>query len=932
VLAFSADGLARLVEGGLQATSICIALTKSVGFIRCLEAQVEDPLWHLVKRELQAHHVHLLAAGLGILSITTWHTGAAGKKVREALTHARCTGVVKIVTIAYLHVESNSPAQVDASNDSSVLDVCYVADIGSIITRFTAADERMVFIGALLVVALPTLAARCESVHLKTIARKMLVAVLKFVPTAYVAVSLWWGDVDASRAAHMLLPRIHTVCSQLLGLHIVWELAFAVLFGTPRLEHNTRFCKVNRPVGRLQHRAPMFILNAAVYNESLEIIERTIDDLTRLADAYSRHSGQAIIVIHDDLLGLLPDQDERVAQRVALYERKGVAFTVRGEGGRNGSFPKATNVNVGMGFFVELLGRGHVEPLGRSPNESNNVRNVFACMRDLRSRVDRLHAHEIFASFEAHIPEHVARQLASLDQDGIDSILTMQFDADTRIREDADPDCLHLFARDLELHPDIGLLQIMTLGHAMEPTFWSRYAVDWTNFLNGVAMPTGSSSGCPGPCVGHNIVIRLKDLIEVARGRGRDANYGGLEVWSELTSGEDFEMWLQLVARNKDSVYVMYAPIFEEHVTSDVHKEIGTLRKHMWSNLSLVFNSCDVRKRTGAVFTPELGKYLWPLHTSNSPWYAKIPTVGYLYVYITMASSLFKVTLSLVVHDSVLPTDALKPYFLAPHDGLVTVVLLYGVFGTLALQFIKRVHIAKALRDTDARAAIDMIVAPGLDGFIREVFGNGLISLLFWGGLHIDLLDVLGSYVRCKKVKFTPTHAAAAEIAGENFLSAATRVLSGYSHRMLALGGYLGVLVVLSMIGVLAPTKNMLAAVLLGLIPPARLLLLDPSVLLATSRTLKEALQQGQQQIEALKQQVAALEERLQANPNPNPNQVPAPAPVPAAAPQPGPENVPANLQRVRDVRERVAVWWAAQQWVARAEEAVRAEDVELAV
>ena len=77
--------------------------------------------------------------------------------MREALTHARCTGVVKIVTIAYLHVESNSPAQVDASNDSSVLDVCYVADIGSIIMRFTAADKHMVFIGALLVVALPTL-------------------------------------------------------------------------------------------------------------------------------------------------------------------------------------------------------------------------------------------------------------------------------------------------------------------------------------------------------------------------------------------------------------------------------------------------------------------------------------------------------------------------------------------------------------------------------------------------------------------------------------------------------------------------------------------------------------------------------------------------------------------------------------------------------
>ena len=84
--------------------------------------------------------------------------------------------------------------------------------------------------------------------HLKTIARKMLVVGLKFVPTAYVAVSLWWGDVDASRAAHMLLPRVHTICSQLLGLHIAWELAFAVLFGTPRLEHNTRVSLCAEPV------------------------------------------------------------------------------------------------------------------------------------------------------------------------------------------------------------------------------------------------------------------------------------------------------------------------------------------------------------------------------------------------------------------------------------------------------------------------------------------------------------------------------------------------------------------------------------------------------------------------------------------------------------------------------------------------------------
>ena len=169
---------------------------------------------------------------------------------------------------------------------------------------------------------------------------------------------------------------------------------------------------MNRPVGHLQHRAPLFILNAAVYTESLEIIERTIDDLRRLARAYSRHSGQAIIVIHDDQLGLLPEQDERVAQRVALYERKGVAYTVRGEGRRDLPFAKASNVNIGMGLFVELLGRGK---LFRNTNETNNVRSLDARVRDLRARVNRLHAHPIFTSFEARLMwESLACRLGGL--------------------------------------------------------------------------------------------------------------------------------------------------------------------------------------------------------------------------------------------------------------------------------------------------------------------------------------------------------------------------------------------------------------------------------------------------------------------------------------------------------------------------------------
>merc|ERR1711998_196416 len=271
---------------------------------------------------------------------------------------------------------------------------------------------------------------------------------------------------------------------------------------------------------------------------------------------------------------------------------------------------------------------------------------------------------------------------------------------------------------------------------------------------------------------------------------------------------------------------------------------------------------------------------------------------------------------SVVVFDSVLPTDALKPYMLAPYDGLVTVLLLFGIFGTLALQVIKRVHITNALKNTDASAAIEYIVAPGQDGFVREVFGYGVISLLFWGGLHIDLLDVLVSYVRGIRVKFTPTHASANEIVGENLLSASARVLSSYRQRMLVLAASFAMLVVLSIFGILAPSKHVLSAILLILIPPLRLLLLDPSVLLATERTWREALQQIQAQL----QQIQAQQQQIQAFQN---QSVAAVGAHQQEAPQPGPQNANSNLARARARRGRMhglgSVFAAQQNWRAQA-------------
>ena len=228
------------------------------------------------------------------------------------------------------------------------------------------------------------------------------------------------------------------------------------------LSPRSQFCKVFKPRGTLQH-PPLFFLNAAVCNEPLEIIERTIADLKRLAAAYP---GQAIIIIHDDLLGLRPRAEQ--AERVALYVREGVAYTVRGPDGRGMSFAKSGNINIGLGFFIELL--GHLKTRLRD-GLTNNVRDVLEVLVSLQGRGS------IFASLEArphvkservalrrarapsvalgadwasrqgptcpsidpkrfrpihtkvHIPDHVATKLADLDLAGIDRILNMQFDA-----------------------------------------------------------------------------------------------------------------------------------------------------------------------------------------------------------------------------------------------------------------------------------------------------------------------------------------------------------------------------------------------------------------------------------------------------------------------------------------------------------------------
>ena len=256
----------------------------------------------------------------------------------------------------------------------------------------------------------------CVSVRLKTIARKVLAAVLKLLGVLiilYTGNSLWWGDEDAWRVAGMLPLHVDTVCSQLLGVHIFWELVFSLLFGTPRLERNSRvrlrprimraqqsckapptprsprsqFCKVFKPRGPLQH-PPLFFLNAAVCNEPLEIIERTITDLKKLAAAYP---GQAIIIIHDDLLGLRPRAEQ--AERVALYVREGVAYTVRGPDGRGMSFAKSGNINIGLGFFIELL--GHLKTRLRD-GLTNNVRDVLEVLVSLQGR-------GIFAQLEVRL-------------------------------------------------------------------------------------------------------------------------------------------------------------------------------------------------------------------------------------------------------------------------------------------------------------------------------------------------------------------------------------------------------------------------------------------------------------------------------------------------------------------------------------------------
>ena len=180
-----------------------------------------------------------------------------------------------------------------------------------------------------------------------------------------------------------------------------------------------------------------------------------------------------------------------------------------------------------------------------------------------------------------------------------------------------------------------------------------------------------------------------------------------------------------------------------------------------------------------------------------------------------------------------------REHVLSSLQGLQTVFCLFAIFAPLCTQYIKRVHLIPALRGTDAAGAIDAIALPGKDGMIKEVFVYGLVAMTFWAGLHVHLLSVIVCFFLRKKVFFGAAHAATDEITGEHWIGAAKRVLSRYKRTYLFLGSILVLLCLLLELDVLPAREEWLLPLLLILIGPMlALLLLDPSVVFATQRTV----------------------------------------------------------------------------------------------
>lgn len=311
-------------------------------------------------------------------------------------------------------------------------------------------------------------------------------------------------------------------------------------------------------------------ISIPIYQESNDVVFKTIRDSLSAAEGYREFSGrEANVVVSDDglapLMGgsctrpeadrlfrlpqegreALPPKERMAAERIRFYREHGVSFVARPARDRAGLFKKASNLNY-------TLRLSQVSPDGTPPD------GLFREGGD-------------FAGGYAEGPVTIHEAILLLDKDsGLNG----------KIVEAVMPE----FTADGEL----AYVQCATKADNLDENYYSSATGHQTNDLFHNIWPCKALQGFFVPLVGHNVFLRKSMLTATG-------------LWSEDRVSEDYDMAIRFYGKGYHGKYAQLRGLeFTESASRTFTEETNKQRRYAYGLFEMIFNGTISVKKARA--------------------------------------------------------------------------------------------------------------------------------------------------------------------------------------------------------------------------------------------------------------------------------------------------------------------------------------------
>lgn len=359
---------------------------------------------------------------------------------------------------------------------------------------------------------------------------------------------------------------------------------------------------------RLRSDLPHVTIQCPVYKEGLSaVIAPTVASIKQAISTYELQGGSANMFVNDDGLQIIGEEERKA--RIEFYQDHNIGWTARPKHGsegfvRRGKFKKASNMNYGLMLSCQVEEKLQASHRGPSWSEVDESRLYEASLEEVLSDNPRA-----WAGGNIRVGDYI-----------------LLIDSDTQVPVD----CLLDAVSEMELSPDVGIIQFASGVMQVVHTFFENGITFFTNIIY-TAIEYTVANGDVAPFVGHNAILRWSAIQQVSY-----TDEDGYEkFWSESHVSEDFDMSLRLQC---DGYVIRLASWahggFKEGVSLTVYDELARWEKYAYGCNELLFHPMRKWIYKGP-FTALFRRFL----LSNIRFTSKITIISYIGTYYAIGAA-----------------------------------------------------------------------------------------------------------------------------------------------------------------------------------------------------------------------------------------------------------------------------------------------------